>query len=420
MFYKNTQVKVNQLMDSVLTQRHNKMERAFARDGIEGVITGIRATESDDPLDFGVAYQIADGNGSVLAGKLSEHLPSVGLYDASASSLGFQNSDTGFRVDAREVGNHQFTAALNANIRDDLLKGYFSSIALTFVVTSILALLGAMFLSYRYNQRYHRLAQFMEGVGNGNLDRRLSVSGRNDAVDRLSRDINNALALLQKQITGMSQVSCNIAHDLKTPLNRLSIKIEEALDASPADQPVHDILTAANENATEINDTFEKLLYIAQLDAGARKSRFVFTDLQQLLKKVYEVFHVVAADNKQTLRLESKDSLRLLGDDDLLLQLVVNLVENCMNHNGPDTEIVIAAGMEKDQPWVRVSDNGIGVPHAEQELLFDPLYRMEKSRTTRGAGLGLSLVRAIAELHGATIELCDNNPGLCIKICFPA
>ncbi len=419
-FYKNSVGILNKQMDGALAQRHDSLERKFAADGIEGVIKGISAIESENPLVFGVGYQVSDASGSVIAGKVTEPVPAEGIYDARASELGFGDSDTGFRVYTDGPEDYSFTVALNASFRDDLLKGYLSSIALTFFATAVVALLGAMFLSHKHNHRYSQLANFMEGVGNGDLNQRLPISSRDDDVDRLSRDINNAVALLKRQIAGMSQVSSNIAHDLKTPLNRLSIKIEEALFNTTEDQPVHEMLITASDNATEINDTFEKLLYIAQLDAGARKSRFVFTDLRPTLSKVVEVFSAVAADKGQTLKLTASDNLRLLGDDDLLLQLVVNLTENSISHNGSGIEIEIAAGVEQGQPWVTVSDNGNGIPKAERELLFDPLYRVEKSRTTKGSGLGLSLVRAIVELHGATIELSDNSPGLRTMIRFPA
>lgn len=233
--------------------------------------------------------------------------------------------------------------------------------------------------------------------------------------------MNDALSRLCGLVEGMRQVSTDIAHDLKTPLNRLRLTIEQAILRQEHAADVEDLLLDAREESDRINGTFEALLRISQLEAGARKTRFKAIDLGDVINSVAEIYADVAEDNMQTLTLSPRMPGRYLvnGDRELLTQLFVNLVENAITHCPANTVIGMSLIFSEVGYRASVFDNGTGIPKYERDLVFRRLYRLDKSRTTPGNGLGLSLVKAIADLHSAGIFLEDNKPGLRVGLDFP-
>jgi len=234
--------------------------------------------------------------------------------------------------------------------------------------------------------------------------------------------MNQALDRLSALVEGMRQVSADIAHDLKTPLNRLKMTVEQAIEQGGRGEDVRPLLIDAREESDRINATFEALLRISQIEAGARKARFRPVDISDIMASVAEIYCGVAEDNGQTLDFAARPASPCMvnGDRELLTQLFVNLVENAINHCPPTTRITLALQAGDDGFAAGISDDGPGIPEAERELVFRRLYRLDKSRTTSGSGLGLSLVKAIADLHAARITLTDRHPGLGVTLVFPA
>jgi signal transduction histidine kinase len=170
------------------------------------------------------------------------------------------------------------------------------------------------------------------------------------------------------------------------------------------------------------NHTFDALLRIAQIEAGARKERFREVDLNEVLATLADLYESLANDNGKSINLSlNQDPCLVRGDRELLLQMHANLIENAIRHSGQGTCIGLASSLRAGgHVMTIVEDDGPGIPADEHERVFQRLYRLERSRTTTGNGLGLSLVRAVAELHGATIRLEDAKPGLRVCIEFPA
>jgi len=418
MFYASMQNKIISQLDKDLVWRYENLQQVFRVSGVEGVAEVCRLDNLNNPMQHGVGFELAGPNGEIFDGNMTGFGREAGFYNVNGKTLGYTEKQN-YRFYTNNLGDNHLTLAVNQNLLDDLLKNSISNFFLTFLLTTILALLGGIFLANRSHARVRNLASFMENVGQGNLDSRLPISYRGDDIDNLSCNMNNALELLQSQITAMKEVSNNIAHDLKTPLNRLNMKIAEAINLAEPASPVVNKLEDASDEAAQINDTFEALLRISQIEAGARKSCFAETDLTPILQNVYEVYEVVADENQQVIDIDiSSEKLMLHGDASLLLQLVVNLIENAIRHCAPNTRIVISSGSTDNCPWFSVCDDGDGIPEEARERVFERLYRLETSRTTKGAGLGLSLVRAIVEVHGGSINLSDNQPGLCVKVVF--
>jgi signal transduction histidine kinase len=285
----------------------------------------------------------------------------------------------------------------------------------------VLAIGSAIYLARRTQQKIDVFVTTLEDVNRGQIGRRVPLTGSGDDLDHVAAQINGTLAHLEKLIESVNQASSDIAHDLKKPIGRLRRKLEEALRATGS---VADFRSRVEDSLVELDsivDTFEALLRITQIEAGARKSRFSPLDLVPLLADVADIYEPVAeeAGDRLECTVPAVATARVNGDRELLTQLFANLIENAIRHSPKGTNIGVSLTAQGDRHLAVVWDSGPGVPSAERENVFRRLYRLERERTTPGSGLGLSLVAAIAELHGASVALADNKPGLRVEVAFP-
>lgn len=421
-YYVNLKDRILTQIDQSLVVRQTTAQQIYADKGVDAVVKFVQA-KSRNPMQSEFGIHLSTIAGDRIAGNVPSCATEEGWLNVPADELGFDNDET-YRFFTTKMGDNLLSVGRSVSELDEMRRYSLTSFFRTFLITLALALTGGTILASRSYKRVRSIVSSMENVASGNLNARLPVSGRCDDIDSLSSNMNNALGLLQQQIIGMRDVSANIAHDLKTPLNRLFIKIEEAASRAEAGEPINEQLDAAMTEATNINGTFEALLRIAQIEAGARKSQFKQMDLLPTLQTAVEVYEAVAEEHEQTVSLAldksaiEESGLNLMGDKDLLLQMVVNLIENAIRHCPKGTDIVIGAGVSNSIVWMSVSDNGPGIPASEREQVFQRLYRLEASRTSKGAGLGLSLVKAVSDLHCGKVLLSDNNPGLSVKVTF--
>jgi len=254
----------------------------------------------------------------------------------------------------------------------------------------------------------------------GNLASRISVRGTEDELDRLSETINAMLDRIAALMDNLKQITNDIAHDLRTPVTHLRHRLERARDQSSKIEDYDQALEAAIAASDDILGLFSALLRIAQIEGGARRANFAPLDLSSLLARLGDVFGPVAEDARHHLSLPPGDPVTILGDRELLTQAFSNLIENAILHTPEGTGISLLLARTDERALITVNDDGPGVPREEHDKLFQRLYRREASRSQPGYGLGLSLVAAIAELHGADISLRDDSaPGLGITLSFP-
>lgn len=288
--------------------------------------------------------------------------------------------------------------------------------------TTLIALGGALLLARRSQRRIDRLERTLTRLAQGEFAARVGpMGGGADDLSQIGEQIDAMADELDAKVAALRQVSADIAHDLKTPVQRLSVQLERLTAMPDLPDAAATLADNARAEAQGMIRTFQALLQIAQIEGGSPRARFAPVDLSALATTFCEVYDPTAEESGHRLICApSKTALSVAGDKDLIGQLFANLIENALRHTSPDTEIRVETGETDGAPWLQVSDTGPGIPEAEREAVFRRLYRLDASRTTPGSGLGLSLVRAIADLHDARIDLFDNAPGLRLRIRFPA
>jgi signal transduction histidine kinase len=357
--------------------------------------------------------------GETLAGQEAPHALSLSTGYAAGTELGAEPEDE-FWIVVRDFGDLRLISGRSFEESDAIGRAVLAAFGAATGLILLLAGISAALLARRAQQRLDRISNTLVDVSQGRMHSRVPVVGSADDLDRLSGRINAALGQLETTVEGIRQVSVAIAHDLRTPLSRLRIHLEALLDDAADDPALSQRLETASRELKQITANFDALLRIAQIEAGARKSRFRAVDLGEIAGALYEAYLPVAEENDQRLALGLADNARRLvhGDRDLLMQLMANLLENAMRHSPAGTQILIEAGSTGPGVWLSVSDNGPGIPHGERENVLQRFYRLDQSRGTPGSGLGLALVKAIADLHGATLQLADNHPGLVVRLTF--
>lgn len=391
--------------------------RQTSLQGDEGdLIEAVNARITASP-DQATAYLLKDAAGTVLAGNIRDIALAPGWSTVPAEGLGVA-TDYPYRMFSGQAGGYDLAIGLTNADLDDLREIVLGA----FGWAAVFALLGTMaagaVLAARVQRRLSLAEAAAARVAQGDLSARLPVSGRGDDLDHISTAINLSLVRLESAVEAMRQVSADIAHDLRTPLNRLRIRIESAAETAARGEPVEEDLAEAIAESDRINDTFSALLRIAQIEAGARREHFAALDLSTLMRDVAEVYGEVAEDAGQVLRLEVPAAAWISGDRELLTQSLANLIENAIRHCPPGNTITCAVRGTTEQVIAAISDSGPGIPMGERDKVLRRLYRLEKSRTTEGTGLGLALVKAVADLHGADLLLGDAEPGLRVELVF--
>jgi signal transduction histidine kinase len=255
-------------------------------------------------------------------------------------------------------------------------------------------------------------------IGTG-LRERIPVRGTGDEWDGLAENLNSMLDRIEELVEANRQVSDNVAHDLRTPLTRMRGRLERAYNRQLDTSQYHALIGDVLSELDEILRTFSSLLRISQIEMRDRTAGFHSLDLCDIARQVVELFDPAAEESAIQLRLCAADRVGVVGDRDLLFDAISNLVDNAIKYGGSKGGVTVAVSQSADGPLLSVADGGPGIPVDERKHVLRRFYRLERSRNSPGNGLGLSLVAAVAKLHGARIELADNSPGLRIELHFP-
>lgn len=271
-------------------------------------------------------------------------------------------------------------------------------------------------LSRRVSQKLEVLANGLEAVSRGDATVRLPVGQPPDQVDHLARQINVHLERLSRLMDTMRSTAIAIAHDLKTPLNRASLLLQQAAD-DPAQSA--DLIARADAELTALQGTMDTILRISRIESSGERTSFAAFSLTGLLEDLRETYEPVAEDAGQSITLAPGADVVMVGDKRMIAQLVVNLIENSNRYAGEGAAIGLGAVASQTGVILTVSDTGPGIPADARQQVLQPFTRLAPERSTQGTGLGLALVNAIVTHHRGTIALTDNAPGLRVQIALP-
>jgi signal transduction histidine kinase len=304
------------------------------------------------------------------------------------------------------------------------------------LIVVVLGLGGGIFVARRVLRRIDAMTGTTQRIMAGDLGGRLPVGRSGDELDRLAENLNAMLERIEALMTGLKEVSDNIAHDLKTPLTRLRNRAEEALAKSGTEAEYRNALERTIEESDGLIRTFNALLMIARAESGQARDNMSDFDAADVASGIHELYEPLAEDAGLALRLKAAAPAPLHGNRELISQALANLVENAIKYGKPlpaaqplgadaiggdDRKVVsIEARREGDQVLLSVTDRGPGIPEADRKHAVERFVRLEASRTQPGSGLGLSLASAVATLHGGELRLADAHPGLAATLAIPA
>lgn len=303
---------------------------------------------------------------------------------------------------------------------EELKRTFLRLLAFSLLPTLVLSLSAGLALARSSARRVGAMERTLRDLAGGDLTARVEDDGHDDDFARIGAGINDMAAAQEAATSALRQVSTDIAHDLKTPVQRLVVLLNDLRDRLPETGAEAEIAARAAAEADRAVGVFHSLLQIAQIEGGRLTANFAPVDLTKLAETFAEIYEPTAEESGHRLRLTppppALSSVR--GDKGLLGQALANLIENALHHTPPGSEITLSLHDDGTGVILRLADNGPGIPAPERKKVLRRLYRLEQSRTTPGNGLGLSLVAAIAELHGAVLELADNAPGLSVSLRF--
>ena len=287
---------------------------------------------------------------------------------------------------------------------------------------ALVGALGGLFVAHRMLERVDVMSASARRIMAGDLNERLAVSGAGDELDRLAENFNAMLERIDELMSGLREVSDNIAHDLKTPLTRLRNRAEAALRGASDNGEHGEALNAVIEESDALIRVFNALLMIARAEAGYSSDNLTTFDAGAVVADIAEMYEPVAEEQGVGLEAETETGLVVSGSRELLGQAVVNLVDNALKYgaSGETPRIDVRAKRVGDQVEITVADHGPGIAPEDRERVVGRFVRLENSRSRPGSGLGLSMAAAVARLHHGVLRIEDNAPGLRVVLSLPA
>lgn len=288
-------------------------------------------------------------------------------------------------------------------------------------ITVFFGVVGGVWISRNVLRRLEAINRTSREIMSGDLTRRIPVVGSRDELDELADNLNKMLEQIERLMMGMREVADNIAHDLRTPLNRLRNKLEGAMIGNASREETMLALESAIMEADGLIATFNSLLLIAEAETGAHRDTLELVDLSEIIHDIADLYEPVAEDRGIVLRFVAPSRVTVRGNRSLLARAAANLVENAIKYTPKNGNVTVSAWLSPrdDRPTFSVRDTGPGIPEDDRERVLDRFVRLERARNTPGSGLGLSLVAAVARMHDATITLEDAKPGLLATLTFP-
>jgi signal transduction histidine kinase len=423
--YLSTSSYVRSRSDRAIMTEYLSLHDAYQRSGRDGLVALIQQRVADKSFAENV-YSLVDPSLTVLGGNVKAWPSTV----TAASGWTEFRAREPFRsatnqpllrakVETFPSGDRLLVGRDISDLdsfADNIKTAVISAAALIFALAGMASIL----VTRRTVGRIESINATSRAIMLSGLDKRIPLRGTNDEWDRVAENLNLMLDRIETLMGEVKQVSDNVAHDLRTPLTRMRGRLERAYHAERIGENDQLLISDTIADLDAVLRIFSSLSRIAQIETAARKGGFRSVNLTEIAGQVVELYDAAAEQDGTRLTIVGDPEVLVTGDRDLIFDAIANLVDNAIKHGRAGGQVVVANENIDGKPVISIADDGSGIPADQYEHVFKRFYRLEHSRGTPGNGLGLSLVAAVARLHGARIEMLDNSPGLKLKLWFSA
>ena len=423
--YLSTSSYVRARSDRAIMAEYSSLHAAYERSGRDGLVALIEQRIADRSFT-GNVYLFADPALAPLAGNLTSWPSTVTaakgwtefrapepLGDAADRPLLRAMLETFPGGDRLLVGRD--ISDLDS-FTDQMKLAVILGVALIFVLAAVASIL----VTRRTVGRIEQINATSRAIMLSGLDKRIPLRGSHDEWDRVAENLNLMLDRIETLMGEVKQVSDNVAHDLRTPLTRMRGRLEKAYHGQRNSADDQSLIGDTIADLDAVLRIFSSLTRIAHIESQERKGAFRTVNLVEIASEVVELYDAAAEQDGTRLAIVGDPEVLVTGDRDLIFDAIANLVDNAIKHGRAGGQVVVTTENRDDRPVISIADDGPGIPGDEHEHVFKRFYRLEHSRYRPGNGLGLSLVAAVARLHGARIEMLENSPGLKLMLWFAA
>lgn len=394
----------------------------YRAEGIAGVADAIQRQQAV-PRIHEFFYLLTLPDGSPLAGNLSAwpaEVSATGFHSFATEVANTRGASSRRWVEVRALlldGGFRLLVGDFADERVALRDRYLAALSWSLLATGAVGLL----LGWWYSRRGLGFVRLVADAGDrflsGRLEERLPVSPRGDEYDRLAETINRTFAEVERLVGSLRAATDGMAHDLKTPLTRIRARLELAEMQEGSAELLRTATSETRHDLDALLGLVEDMLSLSRAEATPA-STFVPLSLDAIAREAAELFQPLAEAEGMTLATDLRP-VGMVGSRSLLGRLVANLLDNAIKHGGAGGLVCLEVAAGADGALLRVTDRGPGIDPDSREAVLGRFRRLDASRTTPGSGLGLSIVAAVARVHGARLDLLDNGPGLRVEVRFP-
>ncbi len=419
--YWNTEKALNAQTDHNVTDEANTLSEAYDRLGIVGLIDEVIARYPLGPQ--GHLYLLAHTDFRRVVGNLDDW--------PQTQSLGGDIVEFNYEPRVHEIhrargrilaltGDYELLVARDVAERYRTERQVAANLPWSVLLMVVLGLAGGALISHQLTARLDAINRTSREIMAGDLSRRVPVGRTGDEFDSLSENLNRMLDRTERLMRGMREVTDSIAHDLRTPLNRLRNRLESISAGLDPESGEAGAIDAAIAETDRLIGTFNALLLIAEAEAGVAREAMAPLDLRGVVEGVAELYAPLAEENNLSLDIAPSGKAVIFANRSLISQALANLIDNAIKYTPAGGNIRVAVEDTPAGIALCVADTGPGIAESDRARVLERFVRLEESRNSPGTGLGLSLVAAVARLHDAKFTLADNAPGLKAILLFPA
>ncbi len=416
---------VNQVYESIKTQ-YSYLLNSYRDHGSSGVEERIKQLVSEDDEGKEI-YLLVNKDFEKVAGNLNVwplNATVQGRYNKNGEWIVFhiesaRNQPKNIEVRALVVPLSKWRYLLVGQstteferVEQVILKTFLASL----IITMVMAFVGALVMTRSVMRRINIINRSAHNIMVGNLSERIPYTQGGDEFDELSANLNMMLDKIEALLQSIGLFANNIAHDLRSPLNRIISRLDAGLRRIDRENPARELLEKNIQDMEGLVATFNSILKISELEARTELQNFSPVDLNAVLADLVEFYEPMASEKNITISTSFNGECTVNAEKNLLTQAFANLLDNSVKFTPENGSIKVNTTHNEEFIEVSISDSGPGIPQHYRDKVFEKFFRIEESRNTKGNGLGLSLVAAITRIHNGQIILSDNAPGLKVTL----